>query len=245
MKRLTILLMAVCVFAAIGCQNKITNNVSEEENKAMMTIEEAGGRAVTEVGGIVEFLQSKDYSGVFFTDSGHAGYKIKNSKIYFVNEITDPDNADYKRQVWTEMSYGDISVDISLNKLQYKHPDNGLEILTFDGFGYYYYIDGGNLPKYYKKYDYVEDKYSGTWINTTDKGDIKKVEIYEDYMRRHVKPDSNNKWGSYQNLIQWAPFKGDTLTLKGLDGHKIVFNSDQKTATYYYSDGSSDTITKQ
>lgn len=250
MKRLTILLMAVCMIALVGCENKVTYNISDDEKLSMMTIEEAGGRAVREVAGIVEFLQTADYAGVFFTDAGKGGFKIKDGKIYFAEQKEaelESDNVRRYKMKWTEIeiSYNDIAVDKSLNKLQYNHPDNGLEVLTFDGFGYYYYIDGGGLPKYYKKYDYVEDKYEGIWKNTSGSGKLDRLEIYEDYMRRHMVPDSLNKNGSYDNLTDSAPFKDDTLNIKGWNGDKVVFNSDQKTATYYYNDGSTDIITRQ
>ncbi len=246
MKKLTILFAIVSMIAAVGCENKVTYNITDEENKAMMTIEEAGGRAVTEVAEIVGFLQTPDYEGVFFNDAGLAGYKIKNSQIYFVKTIDDPNDVNRKKDVWTNIPINEIAVDKNLNKLQYRHPDNGLEIITFDGFGYYYYIDGGGLPKYYKKYDYVEDKYAGTWVgNSSGEKKLKEIEINEDSIRRIFTPDKNNSNGSYENSIKYASLKNNTLTFKGLDGHKIVFNSDQRTGIYYYSDGSSDTITKR
>ena len=82
MRKLSILFLAVCILAA-GCKNKVTSNISSVDMRAMKTIAEDGGTPDSSPEGIADFLSSSDYQGVFATEFGRVGYKIKNSKISF------------------------------------------------------------------------------------------------------------------------------------------------------------------
>ena len=228
MKRLTILLMAVCVFAAIGCQNKITNNVSKAESAAMLSIADAGGQIDTSLEGRAVFLSTPDYNGVFATEAGTVGYKIKDSKIYFVAK------KDEHQETWTDITDTIAGVNRDFNKLEYINPASGLrETLTFDGFGYYSY-DGSGTPQYYKKHDYLE-KYAGTWNITS--GDYKKVVIFDDgCITRYSR--NTDTWGT---LTTRTILDGNILKFDNRDS--MVFNADG-TATYKSRNGGSFTATK-
>ena len=110
-----------------------------------------------------------------------------------------------------------------------------MEILTFDGFGYHYYSkENGGMPKYYKKYDYL-DKYAGTYFNVTKNGSVEKIIISKDgCVTRHLQ----NSHGFYTTQVI---LEGNKLTFKGIDGNTITFNADG-SATYTYSDGKQDTL---
>lgn len=227
MKRLTILLMAVCVFAAIGCQNKVTNNVSKEENKAMLSIADAGGTPDMSQQGRTAFLSRQGFNGVFATEAGTVGYKIKDSKFYFVEK------EDARTEKWTEVK--DFAVDIEKNKLEYQNPLSGkMEVLTFDGIGHYSY-DGSGTPQYYTRHDYLE-KYAGTW--NIDGGDYKEVVITEDGSITRYSRNSNT-WGT---LTSSTILDGNVLSFFNRDS--MVFNEDG-TATYKSKSGGSFTATKQ
>ena len=229
MKRLTILLMAVCVFAAIGCQNKITNNVSKAESAAMLSIADAGGQIDTSLEGRAVFLSTPDYNGVFATEAGTVGYKIKDSKFYFVEK------EDTWADKWTDITDEIVGVNKDLNKLEYINPASGLrETLTFDGFGYYSY-DGSGAPQYYTRHDYLET-YAGTW-NIAD-GKWKKVEIRKDGSITRYERDTDT-WGPATSS---AILDGNVLRFFNRDS--MVFNADG-TATYKLKSGGSHQATRQ
>ena len=118
-----------------------------------------------------------------------------------------------------------------------------MEILTFDGFGYHYYskADGG-IPKYYKKYDYL-DKYAGTYFNANQKeGSVEKIVIYKDgCITRYLKDSSMQQSPGYGFFTTQVILEGNKLTFKGSDRATITFNADG-SATYTYSDGKQDTL---
>lgn len=237
MKRLTILLMAVCVFAAIGCQNKVTNNVSKEENKAMLSIADAGGTPDMSQQGREAFLQTPDFNGVFATEAGFVGYKIKDKKIYFV-EKKDDDVKD-EQEIWTDIT-DTIAVDRNLNKLEYTNPASGLrETLTFDGFGYYSY-DGSGAPQYYTRHDYLET-YAGTW--NINGGGYEKVVIFDDGCITRYSTSTSTANRTWSRLTTRTILDRDVLKFD--NGDSMVFNADGKTATYKSRNGGSFTATKQ
>lgn len=221
MKRLTILFLAVCILA-VGCKNKVTSNISAVDMRAMKTIAEDGGTPDSSPEGIAAFLSGSDYQGVFATESGFVGYKIKNSKIYFVEKVDE-----YKDK-WTEITEG-IAVDKSLNKLEYQ-TESGLEILTFDGFGYRSYHQGEERVIYYQKTDYLDNFEGIYWNPKTDIG-IYLVISSDGCVTRYgySKNESRYRWGLYTSQVV---LKGNTLTFKGADGATFIF-SDIK-----YPDGS-------
>lgn len=240
MKRLTILLMAVCVFAAVGCSNRITNNITGEEKQAMMTITEAGGTPDSNPIAIASFLRTLEYEGVFATEAGSVGYKIKDSKIYFVEKQSQ------SAELWKEIT-DNISVSENLNKLEYKNPANGgmLEVLTFDGFGYYSYIQDEGMTKYYQKYDYL-DKFEGTWnIAYGNDGNYKQVVISADGCIKRVHRD--NTYGCHTTQ---AVIKENELTFK-VNRDRMIFGLNEDgtpngKATYYQiSSGKSYEVNKQ
>ncbi len=237
MKRLTTLLMAVCIFAVIGCQNKITNNITQKEKQSMLTIEEAGGTPLFSVQAVSEFLGTPEFGGVFATEAGSVGYKIKDSKIYYVEKQTD------EKQIWTEIP-DDIAVDRNLNKLQFRNPESGrLEVLTFDGFGYRSYIQG-EAVRYYQRYDYL-DKFAGKW-NFPNDSDYKDVEITADGCIT-----LNWKKGSFGPYTAQTILEGNILTFKGGTRDSITFdlNADGtpsgKAVYVYASGGASYQLNKQ
>ena len=217
MKKLTILFLAVCVLFAVGCSNEVTkiSNISTSavELQAMKTIAEDGGTPDSSPEGIADFLSSSDYQGVFATEAGFVGYKIKNSKIYFVEKVDD------KNDVWTEITEG-IAVDKSLNKLEYQ-TESGLEILTFDGFGYRSYHQGEERVIYYQKTDYLDNFEGIYWNAKTDIG-IYLVINSDGCITRYNY--NNGKWssGRYTSMVV---LKGNTLTFKGADGAIFEFTS--------------------
>lgn len=219
MKKLTILFLAVCVLFAVGCSNEVTkiSNISTSavELQAMKTIAEDGGTPDSSPEGIAAFLSSKDYQGVFATEAGFVGYKIKNSKIYFVEKVDD------KNDVWTEITEG-IAVDKSLNKLEYQ-TESGLEILTFDGFGYRSYHQGEERVIYYQKTDYL-DNFEGIYYNPNTDVGICLVISSDGCITRHGynKTTGQWSWGRYTSMVV---LKGNTLTFKGADGSIFEFTT--------------------
>ena len=225
MKKLTILFLAVCIIA-VGCKNKVTNNVDMNANdnmRAMKTIEEEGGTPDSSPEGIASFLGEADYNGVFATEAGFVGYKVKDSKIYYVDKVgpTNEQEASQEKntkEVWVEITEG-ISVDKTLNKLEYQTA-NGLEILTFDGFGYRYYSKGEDRVIYYKKTDYLEP-YAGIWKNENYE-----IEIASDgCFKRRSKFKGSWYFGRYTTQVV---LEGNTLTLKGVDRSVMIFEQDAK-----------------
>ena len=216
MKKLMILFLAFCIMIAVGCSNDITNNVITDQQKAIETIPEGSGDSSSE--GIANFLSVKDYNGVFATEAGFVGYKIKDSKIYFVEEVNKTNDK------WTEITEG-ITVSKNLNKLQYQ-TQNGLEILTFDGFGYYYYIQGGATPSYYKKYDYL-DTFAGTWKSDDNKTEL--IISADGCITRYSISGGYKTWTIFTSQ---AILEGDTLTFKGADRSIVKFDLANGTATY-------------
>lgn len=236
MKKLTILFLALTLFA-VGCANKVTSNNTDTHTQAYTT-QIPAGEGDSSANGIAEFLKNADYQGVYSTEAGFGGYKIKDGKIYTVEKVNET------QEKWAEIK-GNIEVSKSLNKLQYQTERYGLEIITFDGFGYYSYSqeDGGS-PKYYKKYDYLE-KYAGTYSNnstTTATKEVKKITIYDDgCITRWSKGNaSEDTWGTYTTQVI---LEGNKLTFKGIDGNTITFNADG-SATYTYSDRKQANLTK-
>lgn len=233
MKRLTILLMAVCVFAAIGCQNKITNNVSKAESAAMLSIADAGGQIDISPEGRAVFLSTPDFNGVFATEAGTVGYKIKGERFYFVAKKDD------RQDIWTDITDKIVGVNKDLNKLEYTNPASGLrETLTFDGFGYYSY-DGSGAPQYYKKHDYLET-YAGTW-NITG-GGYEKVVIFNDGCITRYSTSTSAADSTWSRLTTRTILYGNVLKFDNRDS--MVFNADGKTATYKSRNGGSFTATK-
>lgn len=228
MKKLTILFLALTLFA-VSCANEVTSNnvnLSLQANTSQIP----AGEGDSSANGIAEFLNNADFQGVYSTEAGFVGYKIKDGKIYAV--VT---RGNRESEYWSEIK-GNIQVSKSLNKLQYQTGGlNGLEILTFDGFGYHYYSkENGGMPKYYKKYDYL-DKYAGTYFNVTKKGSVEKIIISKDgCITRHLQ----NSHGNYTTQVI---LEGNKLTFKGSDRATITFNADG-SATYTYSDGKQDTL---
>jgi hypothetical protein len=231
MKKLTILFLALTLFA-VGCANKVTSNNTDTHTQAYTT-QIPAGEGDSSANGIAEFLKNADYQGVYSTEAGFGGYKIKDGKIYTVEKVNET------QEKWAEIK-GNIQVSKSLNKLQYQTERYGLEIITFDGFGYHSYSqEDGGLPKYYKKYDYLE-KYAGTYSNdsTTDTKKVDKITIYDDgCITRWSK---SNSWGCYTTQVI---LEDNKLTFKGIERDTITFNADG-SATYTYSDGKSDKLTK-
>ena len=226
MKKLSILFLAVCILA-LGCKNNITNNVNSNSVnaaniRAMKTIAEDGGTPDSSPEGIAAFLSGSDFQGVFATESGFVGYKIKNSKIYFIEKVDE-----YKDK-WTEITEG-ISVDKSLNKLEYQ-TESGLQILTFDGFGYRSYYQGEQRVIYYQKTDYL-DNFEGIYWNPKSDIGIYLVISSDGCVTRYGyrKNESRYRWGLYTSQVV---LKGNTLTFKGADGDIYKFE------TLIYPDGS-------
>ena len=219
MKKLSILFLSVCILA-VGCKNNITNNVTSNSvgaanMRAMKTIAEAGGTSDSSPEGITDFLSRNDYQGVFTTESGFVGYKIKNSKIYFVEK------ADEHNDKWTEITEG-IAVDKNLNKLEYQ-TENGLEILTFDGFGYRSYHQGEQRVIYYQKTDYLDNFEGIYWNPKTDIG-IYLVISSDGCVTRYTysEKSSTYTWGRYTSMVV---LKGNTLAFKGADGDIFRFET--------------------
>lgn len=232
MKRLTILLMAVCVFAAIGCQNKITNNVSKAESAAMLSIADAGGQIDTSLEGRAVFLSTPDFNGVFATEAGTVGYKIKGERFYFVAKKDD------RQDIWTDITDKIVGVNKDLNKLEYTNPASGLrETLTFDGIGYYSY-DGSGAPQYYKKHDYLET-YAGTW--NINGGGYEKVVIFNDGCITRYSTSTSAADSTWSRLTTRTILDGNVLKFDNRDS--MVFNADG-TATYKSRNGGSFTATK-
>lgn len=225
MKKLSMLFLAVCVLLAVGCANEVTkiNNITDSDLRAMKTIAEAGGTPDSSAEGIADFLSASDYQGVFATEGGYVGYKIKDSKIYDLEQLDD------RNDIWVEITDG-ISVDKTLNKLEYQ-TESGLVVLTFDGFGYRYYIQGEESSiKYYKKYDYLEP-FAGTWQDTADNANkyTVKLAINPDGCITRFGGEGILNWGRYTSQVI---LQGDTLTFKGADRSVVKFDLANGTATY-------------
>ena len=71
---------------------------------------------------------------------------------------------------------------------------------------------------------------------------MKKITIYDDgCITRWSKSNaSEDTWGTYTTQVI---LEGNKLTFKGIDRNTITFNADG-SATYTYSDGKQDTLTK-
>lgn len=232
MKKFTIFL-AVCVLFAVGCSNEVTkiNNITTDDLRAMKTIVELGGAPDSSAEGIASFLVG--YDGVYSTEGGFAGYKIKDSKIYYVSKLNDTND------VWTEITEG-IVVDKNLNKLEYQSA-NGLEILTFDGFGYRSFIQGEERTAYYQKYDYL-DGFAGIYFN-------EQVGIYleisaDGCVTRYNKKDGRWSWGRYTSQVVLVD---KILTFKGADGAIFKFditnvNGKVQGGVTYWEDSSPDSL---
>lgn len=82
MKKLTILFLALMLFA-VSCTNEVTSNnvnLSLQANTSQIP----AGEGDSSANGIVEFLKNADFQGVYSTEAGFVGYKIKDGKIYTV-----------------------------------------------------------------------------------------------------------------------------------------------------------------
>lgn len=235
MKKLTILLMALCVVVSVGCQNEL-ETASPEQLYAMQSITEAGGTRTSDATTVAEFLATIEYQGSYYTSHGNAGYKVKSGKIYYVGA------AEASKQDWVEIPYTIAVSDTSIKKLELTK-SGVTNIITFDGYGYYSYEAGeGELPTYYSKYDYAEN-YTGNWtFNSTNSINIGgNGDIYVKYK------------GVTAYLTVDAQLKGNTLTFKGnvngseginLRGCKLVFK-DTISATFHDISGNTVDATKR
>lgn len=78
MKKLTILFLALTLFA-VSCANEVTSNnvnLSLQANTSQIP----AGEGDSSANGIAEFLKNADFQGVYSTEAGFGGYKIKDGK---------------------------------------------------------------------------------------------------------------------------------------------------------------------
>ena len=219
MKKLTTLLMVVCVIA-LACSNDVVKpaqtSLKQSDPRIRMSIGEEGGTPDRTEAAITEFLKIAQFQGQYSTFSGESGFKVKDGEIYEVigNLKTE----------WVKLEKANIAVNKDLKKLQIEELNGTVtKIYTFDDLGYYVYDNGeDDIPTYYIKYDFVE-KYAGRW--SFPHGSIVITDSTVLFTYR-----SGQGW-----VTEYSQLKGNILKLKGSawTSSGIRFSADGKTATLF------------